>query len=83
MPESNYIKCPFCQGILELKAGKQRCTECGTKIEIDDRLECIFADPNDLRLPIKGNLCSKCGLLQDYGIDYCLNCGHPLSSTIQ
>ncbi len=80
MPTSDFL---VCQGLLEPKTGKQKCSECGTNFEIDDRLECIFADTNDLRLPIKGNVCIKCGLIQDYGIDYCMNCGYGLSSTIQ
>jgi RNA polymerase subunit RPABC4/transcription elongation factor Spt4 len=78
-----YIECPFCQGLLEPKSGKQKCPECGVSLEIDERLESIFADTNDLRLPIKGNICTKCGLLQNYGIDQCRNCGYKLSSTIQ
>ena len=38
MPASEYIECPFCQGLLESKTGKQTCPDCGTNLEIDDRM---------------------------------------------
>ena len=56
MPASDFIECSFCQGSLEPKAGKQKCPECGVKLEIDDRLESIFAYTSDLRLPIHGTV---------------------------
>jgi hypothetical protein len=59
------------------------CPGCDAKFTVDDRLECVFADTSDLRLPIKGNICSNCGLLQDYGVDKCRYCGKEMSSTIQ
>jgi DNA-directed RNA polymerase subunit RPC12/RpoP len=53
--EFEIIRCPFCgyQGI-ETQPGKSVCTECGTAFEIDDRGECVFVDPKNLRLPIDG-----------------------------
>ena len=45
--------------------GKMKCPECHAKFEYDDRMEVIFVGSEDLRLPIKRNVCSKCGLLQD------------------
>jgi len=78
-----YIECPFCSGVLEPKIGKMKCPECGAKFEYDDSFGGVFVDIKDLRLPIKGNVCSKCGLLQDYGVERCLYCGNALSSTIQ
>ena len=59
------IRCPFCgyQGI-ETQPGKTVCPECDTAFEIDDRGECVFVDPDNLRLPIDGTFCPKCGLVQ-------------------
>jgi len=62
--QTSYIECPFCQGLLDPNAGKQKCPECGTKLEFDDRLESIFADTSELRLPINGTVCLGCGLAQ-------------------
>jgi NMD protein affecting ribosome stability and mRNA decay len=77
--QPDYIECPYCQGLLEPKSGKQKCPECGANLEIDDRLECIFADTNDLRLPVNGTICTECGLVQGEGITQCFNCGAKLS----
>ncbi len=79
MPSSDFIECPFFQGLLEPKSGKQRCPECGTNLEIDDRLECIFVDTNDLRLPINGTVSTKCGLVQGDEVRRCGYCGARLS----
>ena len=78
-----YIECPFCSGVLEPKVGKMKCPECHAKFEYDDRVESIFVDTDDLRLPIKGYVFSKCGLLQDYGVQRCLYCGNRMSRTVQ
>ncbi len=34
------------------------------EFEIDDRLECIFVDPINLKLPVNGFVCGFCGLVQ-------------------
>jgi len=81
--QPDYIECPFCQGLLEPKAGKQKCPECGTNLEIDDRLESIFADTSDLRLPIHGTVCPDCGLVQGEENDICWYCGAGLCHTVQ
>jgi hypothetical protein len=80
--QTRYINCPFCSGLIEPKIGQTKCPECKAKFTYDDRLESVFVDLDDLRLPIKGNVCSNCGLLQDYGGGTCLYCGKELSSTI-
>ena len=83
MPVSDYIECPFCQGLLEPKPGKQKCPECHARFEINDRLESMFADTNDLRLPIHGTVCPSCGLVQSEGNDRCWYCGMGLCGTVQ
>jgi len=46
------LKCPFCESrSIEPKSGKSICPECGSEFDIDDRLECFFADIEKLRLP--------------------------------
>ena len=53
--QPSQLECPFCQNrIFEPKPGKSICLKCGAKFEIDDRAECIFADPKNLKLPIEG-----------------------------
>lgn len=73
--QASYIECPFCQGLLEPKTGKQKCSECHVKLEINDRLESIFVDTHNLRLPINGTVCNECGLVQGGQIRNCGYCG--------
>jgi hypothetical protein len=61
------MKCPFCLNhILEAKPGKTTCPECQVEFQVDDRLECIFINPDKLRLPVavNGTVCGMCGLVQ-------------------
>ena len=82
--QQQHIKCPFCEtGHIVPKAGSTGCPKCYVRVWLDDRLECIFVDTKDFRLPVLGNVCSRCGLFQDYGANRCLYCGKELSSTIQ
>jgi len=79
-----YLKCPFCLNhILEAKPGKTTCPECSTEFEIDDRLECIFADTQKIRLPVNGFVCGVCGLVQSDKTKKCLYCGAELSINLQ
>jgi len=82
--EYNKLKCPFClnHGI-EAKSGKTTCQECSAEFEIDDRLECIFADTSKMRLPVNGFVCRVCGLIQSDKTDNCLYCGAKLNSSLQ
>jgi uncharacterized Zn-finger protein len=62
---NSYLICPFCENRYVIaKPGKTSCPVCKAKFEIDDRLECIFADPGNIRLPFKGVVCPSCGLVQ-------------------
>jgi hypothetical protein len=65
MSETQNLNCPFCEnGFVMAKPGKTCCSVCETEFEIDDRLECVFADPDNVRLPLRGIVCSACGLVQ-------------------
>ena len=80
----DYLKCPFCLNHkIEAKPGKTICPECSAKFEIDDRLECIFADTQQLRLPVNGFVCGACGLIQGDENRNCAYCGTELSTAIQ
>ena len=59
------IRCPFCvDGNINAEPGKSECPSCRAKYEIDDRVECLFVDLDNLRLPLKGTYCRQCGLVQ-------------------
>jgi hypothetical protein len=77
-----YLKCPFCENrCIEAKPGKTKCPECESEFEIDDRLECIFADAGKIRLPAIGIVCRVCGLIQDNDGQNCLYCGIEITTT--
>jgi hypothetical protein len=79
-----YLKCPFClDHSLEAKPGKTTCPECSAEFEIDDRLECIFADTNKMRPPVNGMVCGVCGLVQGDQVEKCLYCAVELRTTFQ
>jgi len=79
-----HLKCPFCLSqSVEPKPGKAICPECSAEFEIDDRLECIFVNPKNLKLPVNGFICSACGLVQGYDNKKCVYCGAALISTEQ
>ena len=69
------ISCPFC-GCPDIPAepGKAFCHKCFTHFFIDDRVECIFADTNDLKLPLSGTVCPVCGLIQGEESEECVYC---------
>ena len=76
--QPNKLKFPFCLNhSVEAKPGKKTCPECSAGFEIDDRLECIFINPNKLRLPmaVNGTVCGICGLVQGDEVDRCGYCG--------
>ena len=77
------MKCPFCLNpITDPNPGKKMCANCLAEFEIDDRGECVFANPRNLRLPVNGTVCRKCGLVQGEGRDSCGYCGVELSSLL-
>ena len=78
-----YIECPFCSGVLEPKIGTMKCPECHAKFQYDDRMESVFVDTKDLRLPVHGTVCTQCGLVQGEDCQRCVYCGFGLNDTIQ
>ena len=48
------IRCTFCrnQGI-EAAPGKTACPKCAAAFEVDYRVECVFTDPNNPRIPVE------------------------------
>ena len=80
------IKYPFCLNHnLEAKPGKTTCPECSAEFEIDDRMECIFINPNKLRLPVavNGTVCGVCGLVQGAEVERCGYCGVEFGTALQ
>jgi hypothetical protein len=74
------MKCPFCLNhSVEAKPGRITCPVCHAEFEIDDRLECIFADTQQIRLPVNGFVCSSCGLVQSETYRNCVYCGERLN----
>ena len=84
MPETHeHLTCPFCKNsIATKKPGKHICPGCGSKFEIDDRLECIFADLDNVRLPVTGIICPSCGLVHGGDNQNCLYCGSNISTEV-
>ena len=64
------------------KPGKTSCPVCKAKFEIDDRLECLFADLDNVRLSLKGTVCSSCGLVQSSDTSACLYCGMDINTAV-
>ena len=62
--------------------GKIKCPECGSLFEIDDRLECVFVDTDNVRLPENGTACLSCGLVQGLETKACLNCGLEINTAV-
>jgi len=83
MPQKQYIECPFCNGLVEPKPGRQICPECHAEFIYDEGMERMFVDTNDVRLPIDGTVCTRCGMVQSEKIKRCGHCGVALVSTTQ
>ena len=59
------MKSPFCLNhSVEAKSGKTTCPECTAEFEVDDRVECVFADTQKIKLPVNGFFCGSSGLIQ-------------------
>ena len=50
-----HISCPFCGSPdIPARPGKAFCHNCQYHFFMDDRVECVFADPKNLRSPLIG-----------------------------
>jgi hypothetical protein len=83
MPQNKFIECPFCSGLVEPRTGMQKCPECHAGFIYDEGLQGIFVDTNDVRLPIHGTVCTRCGMVQSEKIRRCGYCDMALVSTKQ
>jgi len=62
------MNCPFCLNpIADFNSGEKICPKCQAEFEFDGREECVFANPDNLRLPINRTVCRVCGLVQEEG----------------
>ena len=78
-----YLTCPFCLNqCIDAEPGKTRCPVCSADFEIDDRVECVFADTDNIRLPINGIICGSCGLVQGVNRKICLYCGIEINRAV-
>jgi hypothetical protein len=78
-----YLTCPFCSNqCIEPRQGETRCPVCDVAFEIDDRVECVFADTDDVRLPIYGIVCGSCGLVQSGDRKSCPYCEIGINAAV-
>ena len=74
--------CPICrQSDIWNTSGPIICPSCNTEFEIDDRGECVFVDTGNPRIPMYGQVCAVCGLVQQDKRDSCVYCGFALNKT--
>ena len=79
-----FLKCPFCLSqSVEAKSGKSNCPVCFAEFEIDDRLDCIFIGPINLKLQVNGFVCISCGFVQGCENRKCAFCGVELGTAVQ
>ena len=81
MPQKEFIECPFCSGLVEPRSGRQKCPECHVEFLYDEGLQSIFVDTKDMRLPIHGTVCTRCGMVQSEKIKRCGYCEVELVNT--
>ena len=75
--------CPFCrQSDLPNQPGSIICPACQTEMEIDDRGECVFANPDVLKMPLRGQICMECGLIQQDERFSCASCGTGINKMV-
>ena len=79
-----YLTCPFCLNqCIYAEPGKTQCPVRNAAFEIDDRVECVFADTDNIRLPVDGIVCGSCGLVQGVKRTSCLYCGVEINTAVQ
>ena len=78
-----YLTCPFCLNhCIHAEPGKTQCPVCNATFEIDGRVECVFADTDNVRLPVNGIVCGSCGLVQSGHRKSCLYCGIEINMAV-
>jgi hypothetical protein len=74
--EDKVMLCPFCrQSDLPDITGPTICPVCKTEMDIDDRDECVFVNPEMPKMALNGQVCVVCGLVQQDTRDSCTWCG--------
>ena len=77
------ITCPFCLNLcIDEEPGKTKCPVCNAVFEIDDRVECVFADTENIKLAVNGIVCGSCGLVQGDNRKSCLYCGIGINTAV-
>jgi len=77
------LTCPFCLNQCNhTESDKTQCSVCHAILEIDDRVECAFADTDNIRLPVNGIVCGSCGLVQGDNRKSCLYCGVGINTAV-
>ena len=75
--------CPFCRETeIGDDTGPTVCPACGVGFEIDDRGESVFVDTDDPRMPMCGQACMQCGLVQQDKRGTCVYCGAAFNKTV-
>jgi len=84
LSESNeYLTCTFCLNqCIHGEPGKTQCPICDAVFEIDDRVECVFEDTDNIRLPINGIIFGSCGLVQGANRKICLFWGIGINTAV-
>ena len=59
-----------------------KCAECKAHFEYDDKIERVFVDLVDPRLPVSGTVCATCGLLQSEENKMCEYCEEDMCGTL-
>ena len=78
------LTCPFCLNqCIQAEPGETLFPVCyATTFEIDDRVECVFADTNNIKLPVNGIICGSCGLVQGVNRKSCIYCGMRIKMAV-
>jgi len=78
-----YLTYPFCLNqCIHGEPGKTSCPTCDATFEIDERVECVFADTDNISLSVNGIVCGSCGLVQGVNRKSCLYCGIGINTAV-
>ena len=78
-----HLTCPFCLNqCIHAEPGTTPCPICDAIFEIDDRIECVFADTDSIRLPVNEIICGFCGPVQGGNRKNCLYCGIGINTAV-